>query len=236
MNGVRRAQPRDLIAIGAFGAVMAASALAVSVLAIAGATGHWRITPAEGAYTFFLGANPFSAQGLLQNLNPEGTGGRALAAYHFGVDIPDIYAWCSAHEKELERAGLEYAVAHPMTYLWLGFLKLFTLFRPDYRMIASSETAGPFALFIVETAIALVCPIWLATRLALRREVAWFDGTWVAPITLPLQIPMFLVAADPRYRLPISILAIADTAWCWDRWLRGRAAPGQTSIAGDAAS
>ncbi|HXW83099.1 MAG TPA: hypothetical protein VEJ86_01735 [Candidatus Binataceae bacterium] len=190
-------------------------ALIVPLLITLWATGHARITPREGEYTLFLGANPYTARALLDDYNVEGTASEAFAADALVMNDSDYYRFCDAHAPEFERLALAYMMQHPVSYLGLGMLKLLTLFRPDYRRLADSNTASPIALIIVQTALALIAPLWLATRIYLRATVRFFGGLWTAPIVCLLLIPMFLVSADPRYRLPLETLMLCDLSACW---------------------
>ena len=193
-------------------------------------TEHWRLTPTEGAYTFYIGANQFTANSLLREYNSEGALLPALANDHVdlngsGTDIrADAYSFANAHPELFWRLGFRYVVNHPVKYLGLGLLKVLTTFRPDYRELATSKTASAGVLIVVQTGLAMIAILWVATRIYLARTIGVFDGILAIPIVVLLLVAIFLFNGDPRFRRPIEVVAIADTIWCWDAWLKNRRA------------
>ncbi len=182
--------------------------------------GYWRLSPSEGGYTFYIGANPFTAEALIRYYNPEPS--LAAAAAADGIDFEGLppYTFANSHEALFWRLGLAYVVGHPFDYAWLGVLKLVTLLRPDYRQVGRSMTASAPVLILVQTLLALIVPGWVVLRLILRHEVGLFDGIWAIPIVVILLLAVVLVAGDPRYRLTVEAIAIIDSAWCYDAWRR----------------
>ena len=183
-------------------------------------TGHWILTPTHGAYTFYIGANAFTAHSLVREYNSEGSLESALKADHVDLKGMDAYSFGNAHPEIFWRLGLRYVVEHPVKFLGLGLLRIITTFRPDYRQLATSKTASPGVLIVVQTCLALIAVVWIATRICLARAVGIFDGILAIPIVVLLLVPLFFFNSDPRFRRPIEVIMIADTVWCWDVWLK----------------
>jgi hypothetical protein len=185
-------------------------------------TGHWQLTPTEGAYTFYIGANQFTARSLLREYNSEGSLMPALRADHVDLKGTDAYSFANDHRGIFWQLALRYVVDHPIRYLGLGLLKILSTFRPDYRLVPTSKTAPMGVLIAVQTCLALIAILWIATRIYLARKIGAFDGILAIPIVTLLLVPIFLFNGDPRFRRPIEAIAIADTVWCWDARLKGR--------------
>ena len=220
--------PLLILVIGVFvvrgkwrhGALAAVIAIAMVLIVNRLAGGYWRLSPSEGGYTFFLGANPFTAGALIRDSNPEGSLAAAATADKIDFEGLPVYTFVNSHEGLFLRLGFEYIVHHPFEYLWLSVLKLVTLLRPDYRQIGGSMTAPALILIVVQTILALIVPLWVAFRLMLRHQVGVFDGIWAIPIVAILMLSLVIVTGDPRYRLPFEVIAIVDAAWCYERWSR----------------
>lgn len=218
--------PLLLLMLGAFvvrgswkeGTVATVIAITIVLAGNRLASGYWRLSPSEGGYTFYIGANPFTADALIRNYNPEPS--LAAAAAADGLDFNGLQPYTFANSREVLfwRLGLIYVVRHPFDYFWLGVLKLLTLLRPDYRQVGQSMTASAPILILVQTLLALILPGWVVLRLILRHEVGLFDGIWAIPIVMVLLLAVVLVAGDPRYRLTVEAIAIIDSAWCYDAW------------------
>jgi hypothetical protein len=211
-------------------AMIVAIALSLVLTTNRSLTGHWRLTPTEGSYTFYIGANQFTANSLLREYNSEGSFEPALKADNVDLDGMDPYVFADAHPELFWRLGFRYIADHPVKYIGLGLLKVLTTFRPDYRLLATSKTAPVGALIVVQTGLALIAVLWIATRIYQARTIGVFDGLLAIPIAVLLLGPIFLFNGDPRFRRPIEVIAIADTVWCWDAWLksrRGYLAPGE---------
>lgn len=216
--------PILLLAAGAFVAredwKLGVLAAAIAIAAVGAtnrlASGHWRLSPSSGGYNFYIGANAFTAEALLRYYNPEQSLAAAAAADKIDFKGIASYTFANSHEALFWRLGLDYVARHPLEYLWLGVLKLITLLRPDYRQVYSSLTASALILIVVQTLLALIFPVWLAVRIMLRRDIGAFDGIWAIPVVAILMTAVFLVIGDPRFRLPVEVMAIVDTIWCWD--------------------
>jgi hypothetical protein len=130
--------------------------------------------------------------------------------------------FADAHPDLFWRLGVKYVTDHPVKYIGLGLLKVLATFRPDYRLLATSKTAPMAVLIVVQTCLALIAIVWIATRICLARAVGVVDGILAIPIVVLLLVPLFLFNGDPRFRRPIEVIMLADTVWCWDAWLKSR--------------
>ena len=197
-------------------ALIVAIALSLVLATNRSLTGHWQLTPTEGAYTFYIGANQFTAHSLLCEYNSEGSLTPALRADHIDLNGTDAYSFANDHQGIFWKLGFQYVVDHPIRYIGLGLLKILTTFRPDYRQVPTSKAAPTGVLVLVQTCLALIAILWIATRIYLARRIGVLHGVLAIPIVMLLLVPIFLFNGDPRFRRPIEAIAIADTICCWD--------------------
>lgn len=171
-------------------------------------TGSSLFLPSHAAHNFFAGANEYTAESLLKYYYAEPGFWKALKAKNITFD-PD-----KSQEALYWKLGLKYISQHPFQYIWLGMLKIITLFRPDYRLVRTPSTINSFSLkLIMQTLMATPLFLWLIsvvlTSTARIRVKSWF----VLPIVLLYILPFILASADPRYRLPVDIVMILDCVY-----------------------
>ncbi len=171
------------------------------------------------AYNFYAGANPHAFSELIRNYNAEYSIEPALAEQGiqhvpFGRPNPERAATYT-------RLGLTYIRQHPWKYAGLVLLKIFSLFRPDYRRASASGIAPPGIIFLVQTLLALPLPIWIVSRWRVRRYAKPFNNV-VPPLFFLWFVPFALSNVDPRLRLPMDIVLIIDTAYVWSIFNRAR--------------
>lgn len=167
-----------------------------------------------GSYNFYAGVNPHTFKFLIQDYDAEysiepGLADHGIAYTPFknsNPELPNLYL----------TLGKEYIRRQPLRYIALTFLKALTLFRPDYRRIYESDFASPSFIFVVQTFLTLPAPLWMITRLRLR-HIGLMEGPMAIPLLTLWIIPFIFSNVDPRLRLPIDIVLIIDTAFCWGR-------------------
>ena len=182
-------------------------------------TGKIFYIPSNGVYNIFVGANEFTREALLTQYNVEPSLGPALQYHGLSLEQPDIY-------ERVGRLGIEFIYNHPLEYVELIGIKAFTLFRPDYRQVFTSNTVSvPVLLFLVQTVLSLPIVIWAVMRAVTWRIVSIWDGVMAIPVGFLYLIPFVLTTADPRYRLSLDVLLLIDVAFCMNQWLAARARP-----------
>jgi len=187
-------------------AVLGGSGLLLVAGMTAGACGRVRLMTTDGGYTLFTGANPWTGQQLIRNYNTEGWTPRNLRRLGINparADLDDVYLDLS----------LDYIRKNPASYLWFGVLKTVNLFRPDYRRV-DVAAPGPrrTVLFLLQTILALPFPVWAAIRIRRGRAIAWRSPLRPGIIIFLYLAPFFFLSTDPRYRLPLDLLLVIDTA------------------------
>jgi hypothetical protein len=194
--------------------------LLVIVIITKSLTGHF--VPAHttyAAYNFFGGANPFTEESLINEYHIEASIGKALESLNMNFDNPYNVSFNHPElEKVFWQESFSYIKNHPFHYLYLCVLKLATLFRPDYRQVYTSNlNLSPYLLIIIQTILALPVFIWLLVRLHCCYQVSAHQPSMIIPLVAMLYIvPFILIGPDPRYRLPIDIILILDSAYCLD--------------------
>lgn len=180
------------------------------------------ILPTNGAYNFFAGANSFTSTALIHSYNAEPSIQEALGVVGEQGDCRGLK--CLEHNPlkqpemstKYRRLAIQYIEQHPLQFLKLAVLKIFTLFRPDYRQVYRSSLAPPILLFAAQTIMALPSLLWGITRLLLLPTHGLWKGALVLPLALMYIVPFALTNADPRLRLPLDIVLMLDVAYCWD--------------------
>jgi hypothetical protein len=148
--------------------------------------------PDNGPYSLFAGSNQFIQQVLLTDLNAEPSIGPALAA-----------AGATASDRAYLTLSLSYAVGHPIAWIGLLALKVFTLFRPDWRL---AEGIGKVLL---QSVLALPVLVWLLV--ALKSRAHWDTTHYLFLPFLALYVaPFALTNSDPRFRLSLDVSFLLD--------------------------
>lgn len=184
-------------------ALVYGAASATAFLIAVGLTGHFFLLPGVGPYNLFHGANPHTAESLLQFSNTSHSFMPAVKDY--GIDL---------RRRDLDAIFVRYAVdfilKHPFQYLYLAFLKLYILFRPDLRLMhASGMVRSPLVFSAAQAVLSLPVFVWLFFRLK-DRSLFSFRPPWAFWIVFLYLLPCLLTNADPRYRLPVDIFFILD--------------------------
>jgi hypothetical protein len=156
------------------------------------ATGNPFFVSDNGPYNLFAGSNQFTRQSLLSDLNAESSIGRALAA-----------RGATSSDPAFVTLSLGYVVGHPSAWIGLLGLKMFTLFRPDWRR------ADTYGKWLVQSALALPVVFWFLV--ALKSRARWDATHWLFVVFLVLYVaPFSLTNADPRFRLSLDISFLLD--------------------------
>jgi hypothetical protein len=194
--------------------VAAAAGLMVLTLVPGLTTGTFYPTPKEGKITFFHGTNPHSKESLLKYYNAEPLAFSPDNLKAMKMDpsmIPNDSAMDVPSDKFNEiitRFSIDWAKAHPLDYLELIPVKLWTLIRPDLR---GAERLGGWKYWVValvQIAMALPFPLWLVCKFAFKDS--FFGSLGAAPFSILYSIPFLLTNADPRYRVPLDALFLIE--------------------------
>jgi hypothetical protein len=178
------------------------------------------LLPRYGAYTTFIGNNPYSEEAFLGSLNGEpsylpavaaaAAEGRSPPGGPLGLDLENYSDQTPEFDRYLMAEAKRFVAERPAEALRLVGVRFVTLFRPDLRMVNRSSTgAGSWLLTAVQVGMALVPLVWLAARLLAvfrRRPVGWALPALVGLYLLPF----LLTNADPRFRLPADFLMLLD--------------------------
>ncbi len=176
--------------------------LAVAVLAATNTVVHGSFyLPQNGPYNFFAGANPYTVRALLDHFNAEPSLPQAMADH--GIFVTDWYTL--AYNADYTRFALQFLAAHPLEWLWIGVVKLFTLLRPDTKAHALLSAFGLSKLLT-----ALATPVWLVVLLTVRRFES-IDRLMLIAIGAYI-LPFLLTDADPRFRVPLDVLVLTHAA------------------------
>lgn len=177
-------------------------------------TGKIFILPNNGAYNLFVGANEFTADALINNLDVEPSLDRALKAN--GIDVASVDVKGPSMVPIYRELGLNYIKNHPVQYFNLCVLRVYTMFRPDYRLVSSSSTGlNLIVMIIIQTIVALPFLLWLITRLYCYSYVGILQGIMSIPVMVLYVFPLALLSANPRLRLTLDIVLILDIVYCW---------------------
>jgi len=171
---------------------------------------NWEpISKYYGAYNMYIGANPRSAGEFIRNYQAEGSVGPALA--DAGIPMLSHGEDNVRMERIYREQAWQFIRFSPWEYTRLVLIKLYTLFRPDYRRVGSSDAVGMLK-FTLQTLIA--CPIvfWACIRLRLAGRAR--GDVFLLSILALYLLPHLLTVADPRYRLPMDVLLILDASLC----------------------
>lgn len=169
------------------------------------ACGRVRLLTTDGNYAFFTGANPWTAEIMLEHGHTEGFTPEILA--RLGIDpsrnnLDPVY-------REL---GRKFVRENPLRWLGYGVLKVVNVFRPDYSRLAVSRTLRvPWLLFAFQTLLALPFPVWAALRLSRGRKIGWRSPLRAGIILLLFLLPLAAYSSSSRYRFPFDLLLILDS-------------------------
>lgn len=163
-----------------------------------------------GAYTFFVGANEYTAGALLDG-NIELSVRRLAGAGKLPFEGSDIEHSGPEHltpeeTGQLFDAATTFVREHPFEYAGLAGLKLTAMFRPDLG--DSTHPLEP----IVQIVSALPIAVWLVVRLWLRRDQGIFPIGTVLLLAATYLLPFLLTAAIQRHRYPLDALFLLDAA------------------------
>ncbi|MDP3725365.1 MAG: hypothetical protein Q8R20_02770 [Nanoarchaeota archaeon] len=166
----------------------------------------------QGPYNFFAGANEYAAPYLLKDYSAEQSLGKALRARGFSSAAESFEGWSSVPSETYTKLALKYIENHPVQYVKLTALKLFTLLRPGYHMTEnftwdSVEGLKRFSKII------LAAPFFIWVFFVYKTRDDFFDRElFFVFLAVVLYVLPFLAAnADPRYRFPLDIICIADS-------------------------
>lgn len=165
----------------------------------------------QGVYNFFSGANEYALKYLIKDYSGENSHREALKARGFS-SVDAIEERLSFPSEIYQKIALDYVKNHPLEYLKLTGLKLFTLLRPGYH------TPQDFRLDSWEglkrtAKIILAAPffIWLFFVYKTRNNFFARENLFVFLIVIFYMMPFLIANADPRYRFPLDIVFIADS-------------------------
>ena len=171
--------------------------------------------PGHGFYNLFAGSNEFSSRYLLSDFSGENSLKEALSARGYtGIDkFEERLIFPSYTYKEL---AVEFIKEHPIEYIKLAGIKIFTLFRPGYHMVPDFSWISPEGLKRM-TKILLAFPffIWFYFILRTRANFLDKDNLLIFLVVFLYILPFILANADPRYRFPLDIIMILD---CFSRY------------------
>jgi hypothetical protein len=166
------------------------------------ATGRPWFWPSNGAYNFFAGNNPYSFRYLLEYSNAEQSLRPALDQLGIGqgVDVHDI-----DHRLYMQLAW-QYIDHHVLGFLSLVLIKFWVFFSP--RTLHSQS----IAYAAVQVILSLPVVIWAYGLVCLGRQRGW-RSCWTRIGFVSLYIFPFLVTnSDSRFRMPLDIWFLLDTA------------------------
>ncbi len=203
-------------------------AFAVSLatyLAVTAATHGKPFWPKNGAYNVFAGANPYTAYFLLHDHNAEESILPALRqhGFHPGLDWhrpsdqPGIDDSRDLRYVPVYRAlAVQFVRQHPAQMVRLTLLKLLTFLRPD----GAPGLPAPWtsAWLLVKTSVRMGTVLWMVVVVADRFRGGSGPFTAVGLLALLYVLPFLLTNADPRFRTPLDLVLLADTARIFYRW------------------
>lgn len=169
--------------------------------------GKFFFFPKNGGYNFFVGANTYTKEALLRHYNAEPSIPMKFNELKISFDTPNI-------DKLYWKLGFEYILKNPIEYLFLCVLKIFTLFRPDYRRV--DQPTGIDSYFIktfLQTIMTLPFIVWL---ILLFINFKHRDNIILWTVILYI-LPIIATNSDPRFRLPLDIIFILDSLYYLNR-------------------
>ncbi len=172
-----------------------------------------------GAYTLACGNNPTSLKSLIRDEDCETMEFSDFIMAKLNIPRalqagPQVDEWRQRHAQNFYRLAFTFIRQHPAMLPELIAVKMFTLFRPDFRRIETGSLMQGWSMAIMEVFLALPFPLWIITRLAVHKTIGWTGGLPTLPIAVIYVIPFLLTNADPRFRLPLDILMITDIFAC----------------------
>ncbi len=203
-------EPRMGLRIGAYVGATMGMFVAVSGLA----TGDPLFFPRNGPYNLFAGNNPLSAAALRTGYNGEASVVPALAAGGIATDAPIELA-----PQTYAALAVDFIAAHPAQALGLAALKIANLLRPDWQFADDGWEAA------AQTVVALPLVLWLIAWGGDARYRASRRGRVVLAVAVLFVIPFALTNSDPRFRLPLDVVFLLESATvfglsAWPRRLR----------------
>ncbi|MBV8167164.1 MAG: hypothetical protein JO021_10250 [Alphaproteobacteria bacterium] len=205
-------EPRARLRIGVYLGAMLGLFVSVSGLA----TGDPLFFPRNGPYNLFAGNNPLTAAALRTGYNGEASVVPALAAGGIATDAPTELA-----PRIYVALAMDFIAGHPVHALGLAALKIANLLRPDWQFADDAWEAA------AQTVVALPLVLWLIAWAADARYRASRRCRIVLAIALLFVIPFALTNSDPRFRLPLDVVFLLESATvfglsAWPRRLRAR--------------
>ena len=202
-------------------AVTTSSAAAVFLLVTTAVHGR-PFFPQNGPYNTFAGANRYTAQQLYVHLNGESSVLPALADlgihtrmdWSVPSDQPGMDDARDLHYIPLYQAeSRKFVRQHPFHAVALCFAKLLNFLRPETNRYHFDD---PFDVRTVpwlalKVCSALIVPGWLALLLWQRRHRMHLASTLIILTSLIYTTPFVLINSDPRFRVPLAVLLLADT-------------------------
>ncbi|MFH1162096.1 MAG: hypothetical protein V1696_02380 [Candidatus Jorgensenbacteria bacterium] len=199
--------------VGRFGRIalflMSAAVLMVSVNV---ATKH---TPfffgQQGAYNFFSGTNEYAAEYMRKDYSGENSLEKALTARGFS-SVSTFKEWLSVPSRTYWQLAFDYIKNHPLEYVKLAGLKLFTFLRPGYHIVQDFAWGSVDGLKrLLKIALSAPFFIWLFFVYRTRRNFFDRENLFVLLSIALYLLPFLLANADPRYRFPLDIIFIVDS-------------------------
>lgn len=165
----------------------------------------------QGAYNFFSGANEYSLKYLLKDYSGENSHKEALEARGFS-SVEIFEERLSFPQETYTELALDYIKSHPLEYMKLAGLKLFTLLRPGYHKPEDSERdLGGMLKQFSKIILALPFFVWLFFVYKTRNNFFERENLFIFLVVILYILPFILANADPRYRFPLDIIFIADS-------------------------
>jgi hypothetical protein len=175
------------------------------------------VLPGNGPYNLYAGQNELSERALLEHLNAEFSLVPSLRANHMQTAAAD------PHNLSLRtyyiHASIEFAEKHPEEEVRLAVVKLYTFLRADTKLHGVHTGKGMIKLLLTAP-----IPFWLGTIWwsRTRGDVGWTGAdTFVCLVAVVYVVPFLISNSDPRFRTPLDVLAIAQSAGLLTRGRRG---------------
>jgi len=166
--------------------------------------------PENGPYNLYQGHNSYTIGSLRTSLTGEALVARAL--YAEGVDYSKVDLGSASMRSFFTTHSIAFARNHPGQEVEIAALKLLTVLRPDTK---THRVLSPFG--IVKSLLALPVPVWIFS-LVWWRKYKWDSIDWLAVgFAFFYLLPFVIVIADPRYRVPLDLLALMHTVRLWGR-------------------
>jgi len=166
--------------------------------------------PENGPYNLYQGHNPYTIESLRTSLTGEALVERALHAE--GVDYSKVDLGSASMRSFFTAHSVAFARTHPGQEVEIALLKFVTVLRPDTK---THRVLSPFG--VVKSFLALPVPVWIFSLVWWRRY-KWDSIDWLAiGFAIFYLLPFVIVIADPRYRVPLDLLALMHTVHVWSR-------------------